>query len=385
MPESMRDNKGSWHAAQADHMRILSTLKRLAARPPSPWCLLSVYVNTRPVGAQMTTYRPLLKRRMTEELKLLKARSPEHESLSVDFARVQHYLNYDVREDTQAVAVFASYAGEDLFEAVQLPVEFPEQLVAVGATPVLFPLLHMADRYHRVAVAVVEGPATRLFIFALGAVEIRRELRLPAARDEPSSAQHAAPSLMARTANALEELAREAGASWIVIGGEPAARAEVRRELSPDAAELLIEAGAWNPGLPEGEIAADVTRRIEERERQARIERARALVTAAPGQTAVLGIDATLEALRQDRVHELLMSVTFPTLVPAWTCRACRAFGGGTPAATCPVCGRETLEFVALREEFGAQAQARGAPVIFVQAGSVPGFDDGGGVGAFLR
>ena len=63
-------------------MRILSTLKRLATRPPSPWPVLSVYVNTRPVGPQMTTYRPFFKKRMAEELRALQARSPERESLA---------------------------------------------------------------------------------------------------------------------------------------------------------------------------------------------------------------------------------------------------------------------------------------------------------------
>ena len=372
MPETRR---ASWHAVQEDRMRILSTLERLAARPPSPWPVLSVYVNTRPIGAQMTTYRPFLKKRMAEELKALKARSPEHESLAVDFARAQHYLDYDLREVTRAVALFASYAGSDLFDAVQLPVEFPEQQIVVGGMPVLFPLLRVADRSRRAAVAVADGAATRLFVLALGAVEIRREVRASGA-----AVDRAVPSALA-----LEELAREAGASWIVLGGEPAAAAELRRALSPAATERLIEAGPWDPRLPEAELAADVSRRIDEREDEARVERARALVDAVADGAAVLGVDATLEALRQDRVHELVMSETFPALVPAWTCRACRAFGGGTPPAACPVCGRETIEYVALREELGIQAKARGAAVIFVPAGSVSGFDEGGGVGAFLR
>jgi release factor family 2 len=375
MPDSIRDNASSWHAVRAERMRILGTVRRLAARPPSPWSVLSVYVNTRPVGAQMTTYRPFLKRRTAEELKALKTHSPEHESLSVDFARAQHYLDYDLREETKAVAIFASYAGEDLFDAVQLPVEFPEQQVVVGAMPVLFPLLRVADRYRRVAIAVVDGPASRLFILALGAIEIRREVRL---------ASQGGPSLMARTAKALEELAQEAGASWIVIGGEASARAELRRELSAEALELLIDAGDWDPRLPESDIAADVTPRIDEREREARIERARILVASAMGPSAVLGVDATLEALRRDPVRELLVSETFPPLVPAWTCRACRAFGGGSPPVSCPACSRETVDYVPLREELGIQAQARGAAVLFVPAGSVPGFDDAGGVGAFL-
>ena len=81
-------------------MRIVNTLRRLAARAPSPWPMLSVYVNTRPVGPQMLTYRPLLKKRMAEELAQYPARSPERESLAVDFARVQHYLDYDLRPET---------------------------------------------------------------------------------------------------------------------------------------------------------------------------------------------------------------------------------------------------------------------------------------------
>jgi hypothetical protein len=365
-------------------MRILSTLKRLAARPPSPWPVLSVYVNTRPVGTQMTTYRPFLKKRMAEELRALKARSPEHESLSVDFARAQHYLDYDLREETQSVALFASYAGEDLFDVVQLPVEFAEPQVVVGALPVLFPLLQVADHYRRAAVAVADEQATRLFVMALGAVEIRREVRPPASARIAVPASDPAGTAL-QSAQALEEMAREAGASWIVVGGEPMAAAELRRSLAPALKPIVLEANDWEPRLPEPELAADVARRVEAREREQRIERARALVAAIPGPGAVLGVDSTLEALRGDRVEELLLSETFPALVPAWTCHSCRAFGAGSPPRACPTCAREAVDPIALREELGAQAQARGAAVRFVEAGSVPAFDDGGGVGAFLR
>jgi hypothetical protein len=379
----VESRRAPWREVQEDRMRILSTLKRLAALPPSPWPVLSVYVNTRPVGVQMTTYRPHLKKRMAEELKALKARSPEHESLAVDFARAQHYLDYDLRDDTPAVAIFASYAGEDLFDAIQLPVELPDPQVVVGPMPVLFPLLRMGDRYRRAVVAVADAASTRLFVLALGAIEIRREVRAAAPRD--ADAADTGEALAEHSARALEELAHDQGASWILVGGEPGAAAELRRALSPEASALRIDAGDWDPRLPEAELADDVTRRIEERERATRLERARELVAAAAGGSAVLGVDATLEALRQDRVKELLLSETFPAIVPAWTCRACRAFGGGTPPGACPVCGRETVEHVALREELGAQAQARGAPVCFVPAAAVAGFDDGGEVGAFLR
>ena len=380
MPETRRI---PWQTVREDRMRILSTLRRLVARPPSPWPVLSVYVNTRPVGAAMTTYRPFLKRRMAEELKALKARSPEHESLAVDFARVQHYLDYDLREVTRSAAVFASYAGEDLFDAVQLPVEFPENQVLIGAMPVLFPLLHMADRYRRAAVAVADAQATRLFVLALGAIEVRRETRAPVARDEPGAGPVA--TLGAHSAHALEELVHECGASWIFVGGEPAAAAAVSAALSSASREILVEVPSWSPRIAEAELADDVTARIDEREREARIERAQSIVDPGADGSVVAGVDATLEALRQDRVQEIFLSETFPALVPAWTCRACRAFGGGSPPLACPVCGRETIDATALREELGTQALSRGAMVHFVPAKAVPAFDDAGGVGGFLR
>jgi len=380
MPETRR---ASWQVEREDRMRILSTLKRLVARPPSPWPVLSVYVNTRPIGSAMTTYRPFLKKRMTEELKALKARSPEHESLAVDFARAQHYLDYDLREVTRSVAVFASYADEDMFDAVQLPVEFSEQQVVIGATPVLFPLLRMADRYRRAAVALADGSATRLFVLALGAIEVRREVRAPAAREEPGAGP--ATSLATHSARALEELVRDCGASWVMVGGEKAAAAALCDALSPSARDLLVEVSGWDPRMPESELAEDVTARIDERERDIRIERAQALVEPGAGSSVMVGVDATLEALRQDRVQEVMFGEGFPALVPAWTCRACRAFGGGSAPRACPVCGRETIEPAALREELGTQALSRGASVHFVPSGAVPAFDDAGGVGGFLR
>jgi len=284
MPETRR---ASWQAEREDRMRILSTLKRLVARPPSPWPVLSVYVNTRPVGSAMTTYRPFLKKRMAEELKALKARSPEHESLAVDFARAQHYLDYDLRDVTRSVAVFASYAGEDLFDAVQLPVEFPDQQVVIGAMPVLFPLLRMADRYRRAAVAVADASATRLFVLALGAVEVRREARSPAARDEPGSGSVS--GLATHSAHSLEELARDCGVSWIFVGGDPASAAALRDSLSSAAREILVEVPSWDPRRPEAELVDEVATRIDEFEREARIERAHALLEPGAGSSVVLG------------------------------------------------------------------------------------------------
>lgn len=377
-------------------MRILSTLKRLATRGPSPWPVLSVYVNTRPVGSQMTTYRPFLKKRTAEELKALKTRSPEHESLAVDVSRVQHYLDYDLRDTTKATAVFACYADDDVFDAVQVPVEFPDHLVTVGPLPTIYPLLRVADRYRKAAVLVANTNAARLFVIALGAIEVRREVRNPvlhkskaAGEADSSTAQrhvenawqkHAKQSLQA-----LEELVRETGASWILIGGEEEIVPTIEAGLSQPTRERLLGRYHWDIRIPENELALEVNRLVEERESEVRRQRAGRVVEGVGDHTSALGFEPVIQSLREGKVSELVLSDAFRATETAWVCRSCRTFGQGERPKACPNCGRETVESVPLREELGAQALAQGGTVHFVEARAIPAFDARGGVGALLR
>jgi hypothetical protein len=358
--------------------------------------VVSVYVNTRPVGTAMTTYRPFLKKRLAEELKAFKMRSPEHESLAVDTARVQHYLDYDLKEDTRATAVFACYGDNDLFDAVQVPVEFPEQRATVGPLPVLYPLLRVADRTRRAAVLVSDRHWARLFTVSLGAVEVRREVRNPAvlrSKDAGEGESVHTPRHVDETwrrharqaSQSLEDLVRESGASWILLGGDDIIVPELEAALSTAARERLLGRFRWDVRIPETELAQAVEGEVERRSTRDRVARVEELVASAPHEGSLLGLPAVIEALPAGRVAEMFLSDVFPANTPGWACRACRSFGSGAPASLCPVCGRGELQPVSLREEICAQALAHGADIRFLAAQAVPAFDAGGGVGAFTR
>jgi len=377
-------------AVPEDRLRIQHTLKRLAARGPSPWPVLSVYVNTRPVGSAMTTYRPFLKKRLTEELKAFKPRSPEHESLSVDAARVQHYLDYDIKEFTRATVVFACYGDNDLFDAVQIPVDFPDQLVTVGPLATLYPLVRAADCYRRAAVIVCDAHSARLFSIALGSIEVRREIKAAAApRPDGDGTQRHADDVARRhvrlAAHALEELANEVHASWILVGADPAIAAEIETALTPAAHDRLLGRSAWDIRITENDLSAAVADLVDAREKAIRRERAEELVRTAPHEGALLGVAPIVEALNGARVATLLLSESFPVDAPGWSCRACRSFGAGPAVQVCPVCGKAEVQVTALRETLASQAIAQGADVHFVDSRAVPEFDAKGGVGAFTR
>jgi hypothetical protein len=309
--------------------------------------VLSVYVNTRPVGPQMLTYRPLLKKRMAEELAAFPQRSPERESLAVDFARVQHYLDYDLRPETRAAAVFSSYAGDDTFDAVQLPLEFPESLITVAPRPVLGPLLAVSDRELRTIALVADERAARLFVISLGAVLIRREVRAPESGefDERTRATRFA----ATTAHALADLASESGATHACLGGDPGVIAPIEAALPALWRGSFLECASWDTRIGEDALAADVAARVDRYLATERAAAATRLVAAAGGGQAVLGVDAVRAALRQDGMSHLLFASDFAD--------------------------------EAAREDLATLALAGGASVQFVPTGVVPAFD-AAGVGA---
>ena len=328
-------------------MRIANTLKRLATRDTAPWPVLSVYVNTRPVGPLMLTYRPLLKKRMAEELAAFPQRSPERESLAIDFARVQHYLDYDLRPETQAAAVFSSYAGDDTFDAVQLPLEFPENLITVAPRPFLGPLLAVGDRELRTVVLVADERTARLFVISLGAVLTRREVRAPVADelDEPARATRFAAS----AAHALADLASESGATHACLGGDPGVIAAIEATLPALWRGSLLECASWDARIGEDALAADVAARIDRHRVTERTAAASRIVAAAGSGQAVLGVEAVRAALHQEGISRLLLASGFAD--------------------------------EAVREELAALALAHGAAVQFVPTGAVPAFD-AAGVGA---
>lgn len=381
-------------AEAEDRLRIRQTLKRLAARGPSPWPVLSVYVNTSPVGTAMTTYRPFLKKRVSEEIKALKPRSPEHESLTVDAARVQHYLDYDLNDNTRAVAIFACYGDGDLFDAVQIPIDFSRQTVTVGPLATIYPLMRMADCYRRGAVLLADAHSARLFTIALGSIEVRREVKNPPvqpdnsapdpARRQSHEAEHVRQHIR-QAVHALDELVTETQAAWILLGGDPNLASEVAAALPAAAHDALLGRFPWDMKIPESGLAEAVHEVVEAREQEIRRVRAEELVRTAPHEGAILGIAPTLEALLAARVGELILSESLAPEMEGWACRACRTFGAGPAADRCPVCDRPEIQAVSLREELGSQGLAQGAEVHFVEEGAVPEFDARGGVGAFAR
>jgi peptide subunit release factor 1 (eRF1) len=139
--------------------------------------------------------------------------------------------------------------------------------------------------------------------------------------------------VLART----EGLWREHGFDWLMIGGTEEALGELYDQLPRSLRERLAVGLQLSPKTNTAQILESVL--YVEREHEQRMEKERVdelITTAKKGGAAVLGLEATLLAIVEERVQMLIIEEDYQ---PAgWICPNCH-FMGATEQKTCPLCG----------------------------------------------
>jgi peptide chain release factor subunit 1 len=152
-----------------DDTRLSTHLDVLARVEATPMPLLSLYLNTERSGNGRPSHDVFLRRELRQRIKTYDERSPERESLERDGARIEGYLERELKPSTRGLAVFAC-AGADLFEAIQLQVPFEVNRLVVSDRPFLYPLARLDETHPRYAALLVDTNAARIFVCGTGRV-----------------------------------------------------------------------------------------------------------------------------------------------------------------------------------------------------------------------
>lgn len=376
-------------------MTLRETLRRLAALPPSGIPLVSAHLNLTPQGPGVLTYPVFLKKHLSEELRRVPERSPEHESLERDAERIQRYLDYELPEGTRAVSLFARLTKDtEFFEALPIPTDFPEHLMVVSRTPFVIPLVRLSHRFVPALAAVVDTNTSRLFVISMGQIQARREVHDPKIKKpqmggwaQPRYQRHAEHAYLhhaKETADALDRLLRESGASFVLLGGDEVILPELKRHLSKQVAERLLGVHHWDIRIPEHELVQRVIAQVEQAELERKRQRVlRVLEAAQANGQAVLGPGPTVAALCEGKVEELVLADYPRPSATARVCVACNELLLNGSFAACPRCGAAWLVESSLREEMVTRALAQGGEVEVVEP--MPSLEQAGGVAAALR
>ncbi len=230
----------------------------------------------------------------------------------------------------------------DLWRAFRLPVPVRDQLV-VADGPYLRPLATLLDEFESYLVILIDSGTARLIEVRLGTAEEVGEVRgyvPPATGNVAEKTGHKHDTYLHRHARYVveraEELWRERGYDWLMIGGTEEALGALRDQLP----KALREQMAGEIKLsPEAELGRILDRVLEiEREQERRVEAQRVedlITTAHKGGAAVLGLDATLLAIVEERVRLLIVEEEFAQA--GWECPSCGYLAAARPE-TCPIC-----------------------------------------------
>src|SRR4051812_7978925 len=382
-------------------MTLTEQLERLAAVEPSPYPVVSLYLNTQPNEHGRDQYQTFVRKELKARAATYPARSSEREMLERDLERISAFLASDVQPSANGVAIFACDAAS-LFETVQLDAPIQEHALYVGDQPHLYPLARLASQYPRYAAVLADSHRTRILVVADGAVQTDTAIEGVKTRRTSQGGwsqaryqrhidnyhlQH-----IKDVVAALEKIVLAEGLTRVVVAGDESVLPLLREQLTKPLTEMVVDE------LP---IASDAAQDHVVRETLASMRALdsrtdREIVEAAiggyrAGGLGVVGPDATLLALTNGQVDELLISASLARIEGLGETRAAElALANDAtlaePAVDAAAAGEAAaadMGVVRLADELVRKAKLTSARIQFIEDASL--LEPYGGVAATLR
>ena len=374
-------------------MAALATqFQRLVDFEPTTLPVISLYLNMQAGENGRPNFEGFVQRELAARARTFASGSPEALSFARDAARIQEYLDSEVKASVNGLALFACHGAGEFYEAVQLAAPVEEHRLYVYNQPHLYHLARLDDEYPRYAALVTDARSARIYVFGLGEKESDATLKGKKMhrvkvggwsqaryqrRVENAAKEHAKEAV-----DALERIVREEKIAHVVVAGDASMLPIVEEQFSKQLEEKLVDVLRLDTKAPEHEIFEATLEAIQEQDAATDAEKvARLFEYYRAGGLAVTGPEKTLEALANGQVDELLISAslerTHAEEEPVEAILAPEIPDGEGSTET------DEPRPVLLADLLVTKAKQTSAGVSFIQdAGLLAGVD---GVGAFLR
>jgi peptide chain release factor subunit 1 len=370
-------------------LTLQDRLDRLVAFPPTTFPVISLYLNTEPDQHGKDEIQRFLRRELPARARTFEPRSADRESYEQDAARIERWVQEELRPSSNGVAIFACAGADDFFEAVQLDVPVREHRLYVYHQPHLYELARLSDAYPRYAAVVADSRLARIFVFALGGTVDQREVENATTnrtqvggwsqarfqRHVDHQRQQHAKEVVA----ALDRIVREDDIGQVVIAGDEVIVPLLRAELPPHLEEKVVETLRLDITTPEHEVLQETLRAMAAEDAREDADRVRRAIEGyRAGGLGVAGLAPTLAALVRGQVGELLVSADLET-------RYAEPVSRDSPLIPTDLASQlpEEAETVDLADELVSRARSTGATVSFIENTSLLAEVDG--VAALLR
>jgi peptide subunit release factor 1 (eRF1) len=351
--------------------------------------VLSVYLDTSPGRIAGQAY--LLAYR--DACKALRETLPtgERDAFEAAAAQAERHLTQLV-PGRPGLALFASGSPDYLF-AAPLPTRPVEEITWAKAAR-LGPLVEVLDEFERIAVLLFDKERAILYTIFLGEIEGRHALEdyVPGkqatggwfALAQTRYARHHEEHVLRhakRTIALLMEVLRDRPFDRLFLAGPDEAVELLTRHLPRPlkarlAGRIDLELFADEAAISRAALAA--AEAVERREELALVDE---LLNEATATRAAVGVQATLDALNDRRVHVLFVADSLSG--PAAECRRCERLS--ITAGRCPLCSGPLAELPDLRERVFERALEQGARIESLAGPAAAKLAGWGGLGAWTR
>jgi peptide chain release factor subunit 1 len=382
-------------------MTLTEQLERLASLEPSPYPVVSLYLNTQPNAHGRDQYQAFVRKELKARSATYPSRSSEREMLDRDLERISTFVESNIQPSSNGIAVFACDAA-NLFETIQLEAPIHEHALFVGDRPHLYPLARLASQYPAYAAVLADTHRTRILVVADGGV--RHEKAIEGVKTKSTSQGGWSQARYQRhvenyhlhhvkdVVSALEKIVDAEGITQIVVAGDAVALSLVREHLPKRLAAMVVDELSLASDAHRDDVMKTTLESMRTVDAQTDRDRVEAAVGAyRAGGLGVVGPDATLLALTNGQVDELLLTASLANLdglhaTPAAE-MALANDSSLAESAVEPSAGGEAasadMGVVRLADELVRQAQQTSARLQFIEDPSL--LEPYGGVAATLR
>jgi peptide subunit release factor 1 (eRF1) len=371
---------------------IEDAFARLVDFVPTALPVLSVYLNTQPdQHGRAPDIGPYLHREFKALARTWNPGSPERQSFDRDVERVSSYATERIESAANGVAIFACWAAEEFFEAVQLTAPVSENRVYVYNQPHLYHLARLDDQYPRYAAVLTDSNTARIFVFGLGQVVDADKVKGKAVHRVKVGGWSQA-RYQRRVGNAHQQHAREVierlaeivsqdRITRIILAGDSVAIPVFQEQMTPEMA-AMVEVMKLDIHSSDQDVLAATLEKLQETDAKSDSEKVERLLQQYRARgLAVAGSQETLGALANGQVDELLISTTLEHGHPqteeieAILAPELPDSAGGTES--------EESRQAYLPDLLVTKAKETGAAVSFIEDAAL--LESVEGVGAFLR
>ena len=295
-------------------------LDRLLSFEPTPAPVISLYLDARVNENGQRTFMPFVRKQLNERVKSYDVQSEERQSFEEDFVRIMRYLEHDVSDSVQGLAVFACSAAKDWFEVGDFEAPFERNRVFISDRPHVYPLARLINQYRPYAVLLADTNRAQIFVFAAGRAVGRKDVQNVKTKhvkvggwsqsryqrhEENYHLQHAK-----EVVEMLERIVREENIEHIILAGDEATVIPLLREQMPKTIEeKVIDALSLGIDTPEHELLDESLTAFHRHDSLTDMEKVdRLLNEYRADDLGVAGVPETLAALSNGQVEEMLIA-----------------------------------------------------------------------------